>query len=230
MMRQVDVCIPTIGESEHLGPLVKVLLADPLVSQVDLYINEVESEQEVLDHLGPIGKDDVWRVHTYEAPPETIYWSWNESILSARAAGTRLAILNDDITFPEPYPVTRACEMWDSVSSRDLAGRIAILGFDHTGLLHNQTVARCRGSYRHGGIPGFAFMLDPEMVQVVDPRFQFWYGDDDLFFTTEQAGFRLARCAVPVAHHTSTTALKRDWVPDAIDRDTAKWKEKWGDR
>lgn len=216
----VNVCIPTVGESELLPELINVLDADPAVGRIDLYINEVNGLTRVLELIKDCPLAFV-SVGTIE--PETFYRSWNHAIAVAREEGHKLAILNDDIVLPKHQPITAALTVWDDHPD------VAVLGFDHT---EQVTVAEglryCSGSFRHGGIPGFAFMVDPLRVEEVDPAYEIWYGDDDLFFTTQRNGHRLGRCYLQVRHAASTTLNRRAWVAAAAQRDRERWEAKWG--
>lgn len=214
----VTVCIPTVGESPHLSSLIDTLVGDPSVSIINLYVNEPDKVERVQE----MGSGHGERIKVERVPQKSIYIAWNRAIRFAKP-NEKVAIFNDDIEFLGPSPVSCALDHWFQNP------QVAILGFDHTGSVASG-IQKCTGSYRHGGIPGFAFMVDPEKVGLVDTRFQFWYGDDDLFFATEDAGHTLARCSVPVKHEMSYTASRRGWVNDAIERDTIEFKKKWGSR
>lgn len=212
----VSVCIPTIGESPYLPLLVRSLQDDDAVQCIDLYINEQDAIERVADLL------DNDKVYLHPAEPRALYPSWNDAIRRARETGVKLAILNDDIALPIPNSISRALQVWDEHPE------VAVLGFDHTDTIKSG-LRFCRGSYRHGGVPGFAFMVDPTKVVEADERFQWWGGDDDIFFHAERDGHKLARCWVRVQHSAETTASKRSWTHEVRDADRAFMKKKWGD-
>lgn len=215
---QANVCIPTVGESELLPHLIATLQADETVRRIDLFVNEPERMVDVLDQLASLE-----RVHTNTAPERALYPSWNTAIRRARREGVKLAILNDDIALPFEKPIFKALKIWQGCGAD-----VAVLGFDHTDTVKSG-IHLCRGSYRHHGVPGFAFMVDPEKVREVDERFQWWGGDDDLFFQAEADGHKLGRCYVRVQHSAESTASKRPWTHEVRGEDRALMQEKWGD-
>lgn len=220
--QKVDVCIPTVGESLYLPRLLESLTEDPSVGRIILYVNEPGSLQAVRDQIpAPLRS----RVEVEEVPERDFYQTWNTAMDRAADAGNLLAILNDDIAFPLYGSITLALTVW-----RDFP-EVAILGFDSTeSVPYQQRLLYCSGSYRHGGIPGFAFLVDPQRAGRVDESFEIWYGDDDLFFSTEAAGHRLAKCWVRVQHAESLTLNQREWVVGAIERDKMAWRTKYGAR
>lgn len=214
----MNVCIPTVGASPHLSRLIETLQADDAVKRIDLFVNEHDALPVVAGQL-----TDHERVAFHHAEPKTIYPAWNWAIRQARSDGQLLAILNDDISLP-PDPITAALEYWAGHSD------VAVLGFDHTGTVPAGRLHFCRGTIRHHGIPGFAFLVDPDKVTEVDTQFRWWFGDDDLFFNAEKHGHRLARCSVPVQHEAETTASTRTWTHTIRFQDQERFKSKWGDR
>lgn len=213
---RANVCIPTVGESALFPHLIATLQADESVQRIDLFVNEPDRMVDVLDQL-----ESLERVHTNTAPERQLYSSWNAGIRRARRDGVKLAILNDDIALPFEKPIFKALREWSSHPE------VAVLGFDHTDTVKSG-LHFCRGSYRHNGIPGFAFMVDPGKVTEVDERFQWWGGDDDIFFQAEADGHKLARCYVRVQHSAETTASKRSWTHEVRSADRALMQEKWG--
>lgn len=215
------VTIPTIGASDLLPGLLDFLMLDPAVKVIDLYVNDPLKLRSVRNIVKSLGTCDTQKINIRRAPERTIYPSWNMGMDKANQLGMKAVILNDDIEFGEIDPITEMLGHWENHDN------VAIMGFDSSG---TQTEVRhCRGSYRHGGIPGFAFAIDPSVGVRVDPQFQWWYGDDDLFFSVEKAGYQLACCPVPVQHEASTTANRVSWVDDVIKGDAIRWQAKWGD-
>jgi hypothetical protein len=96
---------------------------------------------------------------------------------------------------------------------------------------HVEGVRFTSGTYRHGGMSGFIFMLRGEMMTwqpLVDERFQWWGGDDDIAFTVEQQGGRQARVVgLGVTHLMEGTARHHD-LGAKKQADLAAVIEKWG--
>lgn len=218
------VAIPTIGASDLLPGLLDFLLLDSSVKVIELYVNDPTKVRSVRNIVRGMKTCDNSKIRIRRAPEKTIYPSWNMALDSAELLGLTAFILNDDIDFPELDPITEALNWWARNDDRD----IAIMGFDHTA--ERTEVGMCEGSFRHGGIPGFAFGADPTRCARVDEQFGWWYGDDDLFFGTAAKGHKLALCPVAVRHEASTTASKAPWTDAVIAQDVVRWRAKWGDR
>ena len=222
------VCIPTIaGAPDMTADLLTTLGADPVVEYITLFVNAPDAVDQVKELVARAGLEldgtATPTITLMTVGEHLLYPSWNVAIGIARSVGVPLMILNDDIRFPDPDPVSRLVAVWRENPD------IAVMGFDHTGDVPPGKLERCTGSYRHGGIPGFAFGVDPIRVEPVDTRFEWWYGDDDLFRTTELNGYPLARAGVHVWHEAETTAVRQPWTREAADRDRIRWVDKYGD-
>lgn len=86
------------------------------------------------------------------------------------------------------------------------------------------------GTYRHGGMCGWAFMLRAGPVDwspLIDPALVWWGGDDDLAFEIEHRGGRQARVVgLPVVHLGSQTAALHP--QGSCEADLAYVVAKWG--
>lgn len=94
-------------------------------------------------------------------------------------------------------------------------------------------VEEVKGTYRHGGIAGWFFMVRGELRRLglprIDERFGWWCGDDDLAFSIERFGYKLGRVAgVPLDHLGEATASSRPDLHDQKHRDMQLCIEKWG--
>lgn len=203
--------IPTIGEAPQLRGLVAELLRADV--EVLLTVNRPDV---TLPPFPPL----VWRI---DVPDTSIYHGWNLGLGLARTRRCRVAILNDDIVL-EPGALTDVARLMDD--ARD----VAICGFDYTQSCLRQ-LRPVEGSYRHGGIGGWAFIADPTRCPDADEDYEWWYGDDDLFFTVADAGHGLAIAeGCWVTHQGETTARNHPWTDKAKLRDLARFTAKWGDR
>lgn len=91
---------------------------------------------------------------------------------------------------------------------------------------------RCtKGTYRHGGMSGFCFMLKTKKVDwspLVDPQFIWWGGDDDIAFNVEARGGRQVRVVgLPIEHMNEGTARHHDLGAQKA-ADLKAVIEKWG--
>lgn len=212
------VMIPTCGASPHLIHLVTRLSTNGVRACV--VINNVDDRTSIK----LMGQVVAAGGYVFMWPDQAnIYEVWNWAIKQAQDAGvSSLAILNDDIEI-DPADVGRL----DSFLL--MHKNLAIVGWDYAGrpLADLQFV---RGSYRRGGVGGFAFSVKPERVPFIDERFNWWGGDDDLFHQTEANGFRLAIApGAHVTHYTSTSATARPSVYDRCGEDRELLLSKWGD-
>lgn len=206
-------CVPTIGASPLLHPLVETLLDDG-VDKIILTVNKPN----VSLGIYPSDRVDVLETH---GMGKSIYVGWRLGIDMAAQVGAHLAILNDDIAFDDPNAVSKASALLTANP------KVVILGFNYgprgSGLRY------CRGSYRHGGIGGAAFMVDAARVVEPDPVFEHWGGDDSMFLETEKKGGKLAIAnALTFRHIGEQTARGEPWVADAIGRDWHRFEDRYG--
>jgi hypothetical protein len=89
-----------------------------------------------------------------------------------------------------------------------------------------------KGTYQHGGMCGWAFMLRGEApIPPVDEQFEWWYGDDDLVRNITTRGKKVCRVnGLGLNHVNEATANNGDneWTHGAKSRDSKRFKEKWG--
>lgn len=87
------------------------------------------------------------------------------------------------------------------------------------------------GTYRHGGMSGFCFMLRAEKVDwspLVDPVFKWYGGDDDIAFEVEARGGKQVRVmGLPVEHMHEGTARHHD-LGHQKHADMQAIFQKWG--
>jgi hypothetical protein len=219
--------IPTLGLSPWLPALVDQLVQVEQAQRVLLVSNrplpDDDAARLIVDLVGRYGRC----VEAHGRYETTIYDSWRFGIDRAADLGTTCAVLNDDVEI-KPH----ALRLADAACWLDAA----IVGLDYVG--HRRlALSTCHGTYRHGGIPGWAFVVDPARVPATwDSSYEWWYGDDDLVFSVEAAGHPVAIMeGAHVLHHTSTTEHAVDddlraQLEAAKGRDQAKFTERWGHR
>jgi hypothetical protein len=222
-VRPAVAVIPTIGHAPQMPALVRTLLesgADTVLLIVNVPFTKLGEHGVDLLANPPDGKRVRVLSHT-----RGIYDSWNAGLDLAQQMGAYAVVLNDDVSL-HPHAMAKALSA--------LEHGYAIAGFDAYERPEPERVPPfldVSGSFRHGGVPGFAFAADPEACARVDTRFEWWYGDDDLFFATEGRGGRLCvRLGAWVGHQAETTAVHYPWTIEARARDVERFREKWGHR
>lgn len=87
-----------------------------------------------------------------------------------------------------------------------------------------------RSTFGHGGLAGFAFMIQSSLNIRVDTNFKWWYGDDDLVKQIEQQNRRVAILRnVPVGHSPGTSASKIPEIGNWIAQDRVYFNNKYGE-
>lgn len=208
----IHACIPTIGLSPHLDPLVEYLRHR--IDSVKLYVNsaEVPDSVAVLEaHLN---------VFVHHRPGKSIYAEWNEAAQRAREAKALMLVLNDDIAVPEDFEIP----LRDTLVDRSQYGLISVgEGVATNGPPYGiRSVSHQRGNRRE--FLQWAFIARPDAWQNVDESFEIWYGDDDLIWKMIAAGWEVGVLSgLGVQHFTSSTVGRLAWVPEAAGRDGERW-------
>jgi hypothetical protein len=206
-MSPIAVCIPSIGRSgQMLHDLIEVCKDEADV--VEVWDNE--------ETLAPIPGIEVIR-----SAGASIYAEW-DAFARLYDDTHHLAFLNDDIEMARGTltALRLACERGAGMASVAPAPNIA--------KVQPRWMPRSvAGTYRQGGICGWAFMVASHCYpsEGIDPRFRIWYGDDDLVWKVRANGHRAVRCeGITVRHETSTTVNSLSWVPEAQASDSAVWR------
>lgn len=210
-----QVHIPTLGMADTLDNLIEVCRADPAVSTITLWVNRAGGYVTDLDDRFPLCLLK-WR------PGYTIYQEWNEALnITGRYEEDRIAVvLNDDIILPE-------LAISNMVEQMQVCPEFALVGFPYKHQ-SEKGIREVFGTYREGGLGGFAWAAWPHRVARVDERFQWWYGDDDLVKRTIAQGERVGMANIrPVEHVSGSTAAHFD-LTNEVARDTALYEELWG--
>lgn len=234
-MTSTVVAIPVRDRLEEFTkPLVAHLLTAESVDHVLVMDNGSEDGT-------PGWLRDAWRrdarLVVEELPDRSIYALWNYAFQFARgvkageqAETVNLALLNNDVTLL-PGTLGRLSDalratpdFWAVSVNPD---RRIEEGFGPPRLRN------VRGSYRHGGLCGWAFMAAVEkwgdIPTPVDEGFEWWFGDDDLAFSITDHGGRIGReMGVPCDHVSEGTARLHPWTQEAKGRDWERFRRKWG--
>jgi hypothetical protein len=178
----------------------------------------------LIDNRGTFPTDELDdRVLYYELTTFNIHEVWNLGMDIAQEHGAEwCCILNDDITLARGAPALAAKVCADP--------SIWIAGFDYQG----HEVVKLRdavGSYRQGGIGGFAYMIRLESGLRYDERFNWWGGDDDLVWTCLQRGGRAVVVeGANVVHPEGGNTTGRHY-PELMSGVAEDWQllmDKWG--
>lgn len=211
---RIGAFIPTIGRSTLLPALVERLHASD-VEAVHVAANRPDADPSWLT----AGAD----LHSFVLGLG-LYEVWNLGIAWGAEAGfDLLCVLNDDIDL-HPGAVAILAGLVEARPDVWLAG------FDHLCFAGPAQLHEVTGTYRDGGIGGFAFTVRPQLVPFVDTSFEWWGGDDDLVFATRQAG---GVCALALGAHVGhpqpeTSAQHYPELLAAKDRDRDRLVAKWG--
>lgn len=222
----VAAIIPTLAEAPQLWTLLDVLDREPDTTTI-VVDNGMPTEARIC-----VARH---RAVVLDAPGMSIHRMWNLAadrahLLAEEAHDTvpHLAFLNDDITI---LPGTLAA--LGAVLDRDPGVWIVSADYRRRTAegLHPAGHELVHGTYRHGGICGWCFMVRAGCWPGVDETLQWWYGDDDIVFTLEQQGGKAAiALGVPVDHEHEGTARHHPWTLEARVVDAATFAAKWGDR
>lgn len=163
-------------------------------------------------------------------PRASLYDMWNKGMEFAtdKIRDGVAVILNDDIEI--------SADTINGLIDTIKMGGWAALGADYRAFPGAQPPSlynprSVRGSFRHGGIGGFAFAVNANFGFRVDTQFEWWGGDDDLFAQMMQAGYRIGLLdGAWVSHpHPETSAIQFPELGAAKDRDRERYLAKWGE-
>lgn len=166
------------------------------------------------------------KISPIPAKGRTIYEMWDWGFHCARYSD-HVLFLNNDVKL-HPATITALNQALES----DHQNWIAYPDYNATRALKNMCNYRTtKGTFRHGGMSGFCFMLKTKKVDwtpLVDPRFTWWGGDDDIAFNVEARGGRQVRVVgLPIEHLNEGTARHHDLGAQKA-KDLQAVIEKWG--
>ena len=176
--------IPVRNNLKWTAPIVEQLLLGDEIDELWIYDN------------GSTDGTETWvrnrqridsRLSYFDASDMRFYEMWNDMILYAAEnhAGSKLAILNNDIRLPHMALKTIADNMDDY--------KIAIIDKERTSFQPIDGPHPKQIGWWHRA--GWAFMLDIDFWNgepyAIDPRFNLWWGDDHLFRMTEHRGGKI---------------------------------------
>ena len=171
--------------------------------------------------------DGDWIVDAHGWP---FYKMWNDAWLYASEnAYDAVALLNDDI-------VLHSDSLEIAFEALMGGSRIGIVGLNYERRVSEGADADlglrfARGARRNHGIGGQAFLLKSSLwgkVSPIDEEYVIWYGDDELFYNVEAAGYCLrVAMGAPVDHEESTTLNKHPELLARTGEDADRFRSKF---
>jgi hypothetical protein len=204
---KVGVVIPSRTEAVSLHRLTHQLLHDPALDHLVIIDNGYANPGAAVPVLGG-GRVTVIRDET-----PSIYHLWNVGYRQAVDRGCdRVVFLNDDVAlvgenwlFRLTQPLGPNSDWWATCP-------------DHLGLTRKGAVRSISGTFRQGGMPGYAFAIEASRFDTdpFDERFSWWYGDDVFVRGILDAGGQVGRIGGLHLKHTHSATLDKTDVADAI--------------
>jgi len=165
-----------------------------------------------------------------EARGWPFYKMWNKAWeYSAEQGYDAVALLNDDIVLhPESLSIAFEALMGGA--------RIGIVGLNYErrvaeGADADLGLRFAQGARRNHGIGGQAFLLRASLwgkVPPIDEEYVIWYGDDELFYNVEAAGYCLrVAMGAPVDHEESTTLNQHPELLARTGEDADRFRSKF---
>lgn len=203
------VAVPVKNELPFTKMLLGQVLAEEVVDAVLVYDNG--SDDGTSEYLEEAEATTGGRLLWSYRPEAGIYDLWNDAARWARertaGAPVNLAILNNDLVL-EPHTLEVLADyLRAGLPNRDVW---AISPDPNAAVFGPLRPLEVRGTYRNQGLLGFAFMIAAEKwappwrpipTPLVDPRFRWWYGDDDLAWRITANGGSIVRLrGLPIVH------------------------------
>lgn len=215
---------------ELTGPLMKNILTMDGWDRLFLFDNgSVDGSLEKSKSI----EDD--RVTVFSRPNKPLYAMWGEGWLNAQAetggAAYNITFLNNDVEVTQEFFLSlNAAVGMDEKVPAVYPDPFAPLSSTWDG-----TVTKTKGSKRHGGLTGHAFMLRGELLGEViplpDARYRWWCGDDEIVANLEWMGYSGGRAnGLPCGHRNEATAKRHPWTDDAKDKDMETFRNRWAGR
>lgn len=158
------------------------------------------------------------------------YRMWNDAWeYAAENDFDAVALLNDDIVLhPDSLEIA-----FDALMA---GARIGVVGLNYErrvseGADPSLGLRYAEGARRNHGIGGQAFLLKSSLwgkVPPIDEEYVIWYGDDELFYNVEAAGYCLrVAMGAPVDHEESTTLNKHPELLARTGEDADRFRRKF---
>jgi glycosyltransferase involved in cell wall biosynthesis len=224
------VAIPTLECVTYLPTMIPSLLADPAVDRLVIMDNGHGPEgQQLIQSFS-----DPGRYFHVDTRGLTLHaqWNWAWDWVGS-GPETNLCLLNDDLILPDNL-VSHLAAALDA--DPDLWLVCPDYTRTHAEGIDGPRLEYVRGSYRHGGAVGWAFMFRTGLRQShglppFDEEYRWWFGDDEHFYQIMERGGRLGVLrGLPLEHPHETTARNHEWTMVAREQDKQRWFEQRGER
>lgn len=232
--RRVYVVIPFKDEPQLTSSVVRQLQDEGGFYRAFLYDNgsAPNSLEDVRHQIGDDGRFEI-----IEAAELGIYAMWNAGWEKAidDSHDCYVLFLNNDITFGHWFVQTLS---WVLDHNDDVG--IAYPNYDRN-VSEGKNVPDViqylptRGTYKDGGMCGWAFMLRGRLVDeglpFVDENLQWWYGDDHIEMNVRNLGYMVVRVlGIPVDHINEATARNgsNEWTHASKEADVRYWAATYG--
>lgn len=189
------------------------------------------SEDGTESYLRDLGEDDRVFLHS-RWPYDGIYDLWSKGFQWARIGGADAVLfLNNDILL-SPALILRLSTVLEHHPEAGIAYPDYELSHE-VDTIEWAAVEQTRGTYRHGGMSGYCFLLRTAAVTwpdpFIDPIFQWWGGDDDIAFNVERAGWtQLRALGHGITHYGESTAIQHPEKAAMKAADLSAVFSKWG--
>lgn len=229
--------IPTINSAEWTIPLAEHLLLADKIDELRIYDAGDDFTSRWARHRRRLDDRLVW----IDNRKRGIYDTWNGVIKEHSHEPTNVAVLNADIRLPPNALRDIFSGMRDGgfvLGSVDPAR--PAMHSQHHAWWNRELAAETRPDENHGnvietmgtGSVGWAFMVAAEFWAdkqfAIHPAFEWWYGDDDLWRRTRQAGGRTCIvCGIGCDHLGSVSDPYNPGKSEKIERDRANYEEIW---
>lgn len=208
----VDAVIASCGHAdETVFPLIEQLLDE------GVWVT-------LMDNRGTFNTDKLPGSVLYrECVGWNVHQAWNYGMdVALQRRADWCCVLNDDIKLA-PGAIKLA-----ALTLRQRPD-VWLAGFDYVG--HEKVRLRdAIGTFRQGGIGGFAYMIRPEVELRYDERFNWWGGDDDLIWTCLHRGGRAVVVEGANVQHPeggNTSGRHFPELMEGVGRDRELLMEKW---
>lgn len=220
------VVITTILEPERTINLAKSYAKDPGVYEVNIYDNGHDDDGAESLKLFCETEDKINYVDTRGL---TLHGQWNKALQYAKDNHPcTITLSNDDLEISDM--------MVSTVSSVINSSNDYWIAYPANMSQHsNKKPLITKGTKADSGMDGCCFMIKSQALvdglPLIDERFVYWGGDDDIACNVEAMGKRQVRVnTVWVNHVNSATTSKPgfEWMREAVASDRILLKEKWG--
>lgn len=215
-MTGVAACIPTLGLSPLLDDLVYDLTLQDVFVRV--YFNGEHVTESVLQLVEGWPLDD--ELELVHMPGASIYHEWNDAAQWACDRDEYLLVLNDDIVIPKGF----ATSLHDALEGHPEYGLIGVSEAQPCNQPPYHVNPCSHPAGNRYSFSAWCFIARPEAWQFIDPGYRVWYGDDDLIWKVNAAGWMTGSLhGVGVEHHTSTTTRQVPGAMAAAHEDGLLW-------